>query len=253
MSMTTRDIPENVLDMLQQGTCDGSRYTMPQLDRSDYDKVKKVLDAAGLKWDRKSKAHIAADGDADEAIETLLMTGRYLLPADLGQFDTPPELAERIVEMAGVTQAMHVLEPSCGVGNLVGPLLARGAQVAAVELAPDRFRTSLQAVSHLKFFLGDFLEIGKAGAPMFDRVVMNPPFAKRADVAHVMCALGWLKPTGRLVAIMSAGVSFRHDKATVALREVVRARGGSIDPLPADSFHCAGTSVNTVVVSIPGG
>lgn len=252
MTLRTREISDDVLDMLQSGTCDGAKYTMPQVKKTDYVAVKVVLEAAGLKWDRKAKAHLAADGDASEVVEALLMTGRYVLPADLGQFDTPPELAERVVEMAAVSAGMQVLEPSCGTGNLVEPLLARGAQVAAVELMPERFRESLKTSLRVKFLAGDFLELGKVSVPMFDRVVMNPPFAKRADIEHVTLALKCLKQTGRLVAIMSAGVTFRHDAKAVAFRSLVESRGGSIEQLPADSFHAAGTSVNTVVVTIPG-
>jgi hypothetical protein len=64
--------------------------------------------------------------------------------------------------------------------------------------------------------------------------------------------LRFLKPDGRLVAIMSAGVSFRQDKRTTAFRKLVEERGGMIEPLPEDSFKESGTSVNTVLVVVDG-
>lgn len=47
---------------------------------------------------------------------------------------------------------------------------------------------------------------------------MNPPFLKRSDVKHVMHAIAMLAKRGRLQAILSAGVLFREDTLTKALR-----------------------------------
>jgi hypothetical protein len=43
-------------------------------------------------------------------------------------------------------------------------------------------------------------ELGK-----FDRVVMNPPFDHGADIKHVEHARKFLKPGGRLVAVVANG------------------------------------------------
>jgi hypothetical protein len=79
---------------------------------------------------------------------------------------------------------------------------------------------------------------------------MNPPFSKRADIKHVMHAFKFLKPGGRLVAIMSAGVSFRDDKLGTAFRSIVIGNGGTIEPNPEGSFKASGTSVSTVMVTM---
>ena len=80
---------------------------------------------------------------------------------------------------------------------------------------------------------------------------MNPPFAGKADVHHVMHALGFLRPGGRLVAIMAASAGFREDKLTASLRATVDERGGTMTALPDDSFKESGTGVHTVLVTIP--
>jgi type I restriction-modification system DNA methylase subunit len=89
---------------------------------------------------------------------------------------------------------------------------------------------------------------GRSGK--FDRVIMNPPFANQADIAHVTHALKFLNYGGRLVAIMSAGVSFRGDRKATGFREMVEKLGGVIEPLPEGSFKEAGTSVNAVMVTL---
>lgn len=80
---------------------------------------------------------------------------------------------------------------------------------------------------------------------------MNPPFdKKRSDIHHVVHALKFLKPGGRLVAIMPSGVAFRDDVLTRDFRGIVEQRGGSIENLPDASFKQSGTTVNTVLVVI---
>ena len=85
----------------------------------------------------------------------------------------------------------------------------------------------------------------------YDRVIMNPPFADKADIAHVRHALGFLRPGGVLVAVMANGVTFREDRATADFREVVSETGGQFAPLPEDAFKESGTGVLTVLVTIP--
>ncbi len=79
---------------------------------------------------------------------------------------------------------------------------------------------------------------------------MTPPFAKQADIQHVLHAYDFLKPGGLLVAVMSAGITFRSGRAE-EFRKLVADRGGSIDPLPDAAFKESGTDVRTVIAVIP--
>lgn len=60
----------------------------------------------------------------------------------------------------------------------------------------------------------------------------------------------FLRPRGRLVAIMAAGVLFRQTKAFVAFRAMVENNGGTIERLPEGAFKESGTMVNTVIVTM---
>lgn len=82
----------------------------------------------------------------------------------------------------------------------------------------------------------------------FDRIVMNPPFARSQDVTHVTKAFGHLLPGGRLVSVMAAGVTFRQDRAYREFRSLLDSVDGTIEQNPADSFKLSGTAVNTVTV-----
>lgn len=213
-----------------------------QLDRKLYEATNKVLDALGGKWNRSAKAHVFAE-PCEERIEGAIESGEYTRPSDMGWFPTPHDLASRIVKMASIEAGMTVLEPSAGTGAIAAFALAHGGDVYAVEIDKDR-QQALDGFPGLQVFRGDFMDY--APGIQFDRVVMNPPFAKRADIIHTLRAFSLLKPGGRLVAIMSAGVEFRED----ALAQKFREQCATIERLPDESFKQSGTSVRTVVVTM---
>jgi predicted RNA methylase len=179
----------------------------------------------------------------------MILTGQITTARDLGYFPTPPAVAARLLDLANLEPGMVVLEPSAGTGELVRAIVARGGVVDAVELDAQR-GSSLVVAGACLVYLGDFLAF-HGGAGTYDRVVMNPPFARQADITHVLHALEFLRPGGRLVSVMSDGVTFRSG-AAAAFRDVVAQAGGTIEELPPGSFTPSGTSVHTVIVVIPG-
>ena len=260
--MGAKRISNDVLEVLGAATIDGNTVRLNgQLDRKLYTRVNEVLEAVGGKWNRKAKAHVF-DEDAGERLDLVLNTGMVERPQDFGFFPTPPELAKRVIEECGVSARHKVLEPSAGHGALVGAALEAGADsVFAVELLAENcnFLRSNFGADLVDLHQGDFLQVlppERRSNPQdrsvhtFDRVVMNPPFAKRADIDHVLHAYKFLRQGGRLVSIMSAGVSFRQDHKTEAFRQFIYENGGTIEPLPEGSFKVSGTMVNTVLVTV---
>ncbi|WP_313195207.1 N-6 DNA methylase [Shinella zoogloeoides] len=254
-------IATNVLRILGAAVVEGSKVSLVgQLDRKLYVEADKVLQAAGGKWNRSAKAHIF-EGDAAEALEPILLTGEYSrTKQDFGQFDTPQPLACDVVERAGIRPQMRVLEPSAGLGNIAVEAIAAGGCVHTIEIDAARCARlalrvagldSMPAASLCSGQQADFLDIQPDAS--YDRVVMNPPFAGQDDIRHVMHAFGFLKPNGRLVAIMSAGVLFRTNKLTAVFRDLVADNGGAIEPLPEGSFRSSGTTVNTCIVTLTAG
>lgn len=244
-------VDNEILSVLDNAEKEGNALRLVgQLDRNLYTKANKVLEAAGGKWNRKAKAHIF-DGDAADAMEQIILTGEVTVPQDFGFFPTPAPVVERLIELADISAGMTVLEPSAGTGNIVAGLHAAGAVVDAIELLEKNIEAlKTQGLATL-IDIGDFLET--PAQPIYDRVVMNPPFERQADIKHVLHALRFLKPDGLLVSVMASSVTFRDNKLTTDFRALIRERGGEIEGLPEGSFKSSGTGVNTVIVTIPAG
>lgn len=187
-----------------------------------------------------------------EALRTQLKAGiKVVSSPDL--FPTPPDLAARIVALAGVEPGHSVLEPSAGTGNLLREIMkVHSLRVTAVEINGDlserlRHAWDGERDPYIGIVHQDFLS-WNAGCSRFDRVVMNPPFSNGADIDHVTHAFYLLKPGGRLVAVMSTGVKFRSDKKTKVFRALVASCDGTIEDNAPDAFKASGTMVQTVTV-----
>lgn len=158
-------------------------------------------------------------------------------------FPTPPELAKRLVEIADIREGDRVLEPSAGTGNLLREMPDH-CQSVAVEINPtlsSRLHAHDTHWPHLVtvWVCKDFLECnGDLGK--FDRIVMNPPFSHGSDVKHILHAVGFLKPGGRLVSLCAAG-----PRQAEALKPI----GKWID-LPDGAFAEQGTNVRVAIVVI---
>lgn len=170
---------------------------------------------------------------------------------------TPEDLAARVIEAAKVSKYLRLLEPSAGEGALVRAALRAGVErVTAIEADPAAAellrKLSERGREHERFQLDvqerDFLLTKPE--PIYDSVVMNPPFAQALEVEHVLHAWKFVAPGGRLVSIMSRAVTFRTDGRYGVFARFLQDRGAVIEELPSGSFAEAGTKVETVLVSI---
>jgi hypothetical protein len=167
-------------------------------------------------------------------------------------YPTPAPVVAQMLAAAELQPDHAVLEPSAGDGAIARVIFAKGIVPDCVEIDFER-ATELRDLLPLGAVINmDFLSMNPD--PEYDRVVMNPPFGKGAGVQHVFHALRFLKPGGRLVAVLGAGLDYREDGPSRELRSLIRQWNGTIMPLPAASFSPVGTSVETVliVVSKPG-
>jgi SAM-dependent methyltransferase len=109
--------------------------------------------------------------------------------------------------IGGIRNGDRVLEPSAGRGDIADAIAKRGGHLVAIE--PHRMLIPILEAKGFDVFGGRFEDY--APAAHFDAVVMNPPFAKGLDMAHVRRAVQFLKPGGRLASLLSANLNVDHD------------------------------------------
>jgi hypothetical protein len=185
-------IGNDVLTVLSNAEISGNALKLTgQLDRALYIKTNEILEAAGGKWNRKAKAHLF-DGDANEIIEQIILTGEITKPQDFGYFPTPEPVVTELIELAEIKPGMRVLEPSAGQGNIAKEI-AKITDVDCVELLPENVKKLLELKLPGTVLMTDFLQLEPQ--PIYDRIVMNPPFAKQDDIRHATHALKFLNLT----------------------------------------------------------
>lgn len=231
------------LSILSNATIEGNVILLncSTLDRKQYMAVNAVLENIGGKWNKKAKGHVFTE-DPTDMLDVVLLTGEITPPGKYGYFPTPPELAKKVIKLADIESGYMVLEPQAGQAG-IAMHVPKDATLHCIELLPDNVAVLEKQGYHVT--PGDFLKCDLD--PVFDSVVMNPPFERQADIDHVLHAWKCLKPGGRLVSIMSAGVLFRENKKTVEFKSLLD-RCGRYEVNPDGAFKASGTMVKTIIV-----
>ncbi|MFF2612346.1 class I SAM-dependent methyltransferase [Kitasatospora sp. NPDC058046] len=247
--------PSSVLAVLTDPRTEirDDRVRVPfSIDRNGYEELDRVLKEMGGRWNGASTVHAHVfPYRIEEHMRQCLAAGEFPTRTEQGWFPTPPSLAMQVCDLAGAWVGATVLEPSAGSGALTTELARRGAVVDAVEIDPVRANVLRQQGDCRMVIGGDFLDVDPMDYPEgFDRIVMNPPFAKGLD--HIKHAIAFMKDDGILVSVMSQGLMWWTDRASVEFRAMVEEVGGEIEALPDDSFKVCGTGVRTCLVFLPG-
>jgi hypothetical protein len=221
----------------------------------DWELLKRVMLALGGTWKTGGKKapggfRFPDDLDAAELVRLAKETGEIIDPKAAEFFWTGDDLADELAAFVAPSATGRYLEPSAGKGALAHALRRQcgelvGASIDCFEPLDDNRKALFEAGFNL---LGrDFLEFDPLSQDdLYDGIVANPPFSKRADVIHITRMLDWLKPGGRLAAIASSGVKHRNDGRGREFRALIERHGGVILDNAEGSFLHAGTGVRTV-------
>lgn len=186
-------------------------------------------------------------GEDFDRLRELLRAGVQVVSAPQ-LFPTPSALAARMVEEAAIEEGDSVGEFSAGTGRIINAIFEAVDRttitVTAVEINHALSRTLAASHDDIKVVCADFLECGDE-LGLFDRIIINPPFANGQDIAHISHALDFMKPGARLVAICANG-----PRQNEKLLPLVEARGGTWEELPEGTFVESGTNVRTVLLTI---
>lgn len=251
-----KHISEDVLKVLSTAEIKGHKVKITaQLDRKLYLSVNEVLDRIGGKWNKKQKAHVFSE-DPTEKLNSVIECGVLEPKVKTGYFPTPTALVKRMIELADLDSKHLIMEPSAGQGHIADAICKTtgllGREIMVCEILPENIHRLIKKgyfVEEFEFF--KMAEELKSNKMKFDRILMNPPFEKQADIEHTTTAFNLLADGGVLVAIMSSGVMFRENKKTVSFREnILDKYAVSIEENPRGAFKDSGTMVNTVMIKL---
>lgn len=132
-----------------------------------------------------------------------------------------------------------VLEPSCGCGRFLDALAKRNAIVFGIEY--DNIRAAQARAKGHSVLTANFLET--IPEPIYDAVVMNPPFYGKHYMKHLRHAYKFLKPGGVLISVLPATAKYDHGMIDTEFTTPKYERNWF--DLPVGSFSESGTNVNT--------
>lgn len=162
------------------------------------------------------RAQKAVDEEKEEAKELVDKVEQVetVVTYDNDYHPTPGDVAGRMVDLLNVPDLLarfglfsQFLEPSSGDGRLIRWLQEQwpGLKVDFCELNATGQRLSEKAGG--KLVCADFLEYEPR--ELYSGIVMNPPYSKRAWIAHLKKAMHVLAVGGRLVALLPTGALYQ--------------------------------------------
>lgn len=161
---------------------------------------------------------------------------------DLQYYPTPMAVVKNVLGELSIGEGEIVLEPSCGCGRFMDGIARKFPQARCRGIEVDAARAEEARAKGHKVLTANFLET--IPSEQCDHVVMNPPFYGKHYAKHIEHALKYLKPGGRLTAILP--ITARTDHGLVdSMGYKTRWRD-----LPFGSFRESGTNIHTTVLTI---
>lgn len=153
---------------------------------------------------------------------------------DLQYYPTPQKVVDQIMLNLSCKDKL-VLEPSCGCGVFLEAIRKQGGRASGYEY--HAVRANIARNKGFGVLTANFLQA--IPEPIYDMVIMNPPFYGLHYAKHIEHALKFLKDGGELISILPATARYDHGLL----------KGRWCD-LPLGSFKESGTNINTTILKI---
>lgn len=163
----------------------------------------------------------------DTKTQLSVLTGKLERSLPYNWFPTPRKIALQLIDLADIKPYHKVLEPEAGAGDIALLIRATTPHVDVGEIHP--LMQQILMLHGFNLVHADFLST--TPNPVYDRIVMNPPFS--ADIQHILHAYQFLARDGILVSLVSASWKL---PAALPLRRLIKTHGNIIK-LPEKSFR----------------
>ncbi len=238
-------------EVLKACTVNGLVVKLPdtQLDRKLYQEVAAALTLIGGKWKGGKVQGFEFQEDPTDLLEEIQSGEKRNLKKEFQFFETPADLADRLVEYAKIEKGHKILEPSAGQGAIVKAICRKlpTQSVYCYELMPLN-QTILRKIPAVKFLAADFMESDLE--MKFDRIIGNPPFNKNQDIDHLQRMYDRLEKGGKLVCITSAHWVLSENKKEKQFKAWLSVVQAKIFEIRAGEFKTSGTMVGGRIIVI---
>lgn len=237
-----------VNEILQQCIIDGNIVRLPEikLDRKLYLEVAKRLNLIGGKWKSGKIQGFVFDNIPTDLLEQIQNDKKVNLKKEFQFFETPSELADKIVGLAEINENDTILEPSAGRGAIVSAIhkVLPNKTVDVFELM--EINRSFLNKTNINLIGDDFLTCNKK----YDKIIANPPFSKNQDIDHIYKMHEQLNDGGRIVTIASNHWKTCNNKKESFFRKWLDENNVEIININAGTFKESGTMVSSCIIII---
>ena len=240
-----------VEEILKHCTLQDNVLKLPavQFNKKSYAEAKKWIEEAGGSWTGGKVQGFTFPFNAERVFSLLKEGKRCNLQQEFQFFETPDEVADWLVMLAGgINEADSVLEPSAGRGALVKAVhrACPSVTVNCFELMPENTEL-LQKIPGVRILGPDFTQ---SESGRYTKIIANPPFSDNQDIDHVRRMYDMLEEGGTLAAITSPHWEFATDKKCASFKRWLQEVGGEKYEIEQGAFKQSGTSIKTLAVVI---
>lgn len=240
----------SVEEILKHSTLEDNILKLPnvQFNKKSYAEAKKWIEEAGGSWTGGKVQGFTFPFNADRVFSILHEGKRCNLRSDFQFFATPPEVADWLVSLVGVSKEDKILEPSAGTGAIVDAIMRSCPECAVdcFELMPEN-KEQLMKKDGVNILGDDFLQSNVGG---YTRIIANPPFSGNQDIDHVLEMYGRLSNGGKLAAIMSRHWTFADEQKCADFRQFLDNIDAHVIEISEKEFKSSGTNIATIAVVI---
>lgn len=231
----------NVEDILKHCTLEDGVLKLPkvQFNKKSYAEAKKWIEEAGGSWQSGKIQGFTFPFNPERVFSILKEGKRCNLQQEYQFFETPAEVADWLVMLAGgIHENDTVLEPSAGRGALIKAIhrACPSVTVECYELMPEN-REFLHSLDNVIILDEDFT---KDSVGSYTKIIANPPFSNNQDIEHVRIMYKLLEKGGTLAAITSSHWKIASEKKCVDFRNWLEEVHGEVFEIGAENSRKVG-------------
>lgn len=242
----------SVEDILKHCTLENNILKLPQVqfNKKSYAEAKKWIEEAGGSWQGGKVQGFTFPFNPERVFSILNEGKRCNLAQDFQFFETPSDVADWLVMLAGgIHEHDTVLEPSAGRGALIKAIHRSSPNVIVdcYEMMPEN-KELLSKLGGINIIGDDFTK--SDNGKLYTKIIANPPFSGNQDIRHVRMMYDMLEQGGTLASITSAHWEFAEEKTCRDFRQWLEDVGGAKYEIESGSFKESGTCVRTLAIVI---